>query len=78
MNLVEKPFIEFEPMTFVLAWYYSTTKWKALYRIKWKALYRIWTDDLCLTMALLYHWVKRAFYSIKKLDTLIYHYESTA
>ena len=27
-----------------------------------KALYRIWTDDLRLTMALLYHWVKRAFF----------------
>lgn len=25
-----------------------------------KAPYRIWTDDLRLTMALLYHWVKRA------------------
>lgn len=27
-----------------------------------KALYRIWTDDLRLTMALLYHWVKRAHF----------------
>ena len=56
MNLVEKYFIGFEPMTSVLPRHYSTTKRKALYRI--------WTDDLCLTMALLYHWVKRAFYSI--------------
>ena len=56
MNLVEKYFIGFEPMTSVLPRHYSTTKRKALYRI--------WTDDLCLTMALLYHWVKRAFSSI--------------
>lgn len=40
-----------------------------------KALYRIWTDDLRLTMALLYHWVKRAC-SIH--DLAIFHYESTA
>lgn len=56
MDFVEKYFLKFEPMTSVLPKHYSTTKWKALYRI--------WTDDLCLTMALLYHWVKRAFYSI--------------
>lgn len=55
MNLVEKYSIESEPMTSVLPWHYSTTGGKALYRI--------WTDDLCLTMALLYRWVKRAFYS---------------
>lgn len=55
MKLVEKYFLGFEPMPSVLPKHYSTAKWEALYRI--------WTDDLCLTMALLYHWVKRAFYS---------------
>lgn len=37
----------------------NITTW-VFYEKGHKAPYRIWTDDLRLTMALLYHWVKRA------------------
>jgi hypothetical protein len=33
MDFVEKYFLGFEPMTSILPKHYSTTKWKALYRI---------------------------------------------
>lgn len=40
----------------------------------YKAPYRIWTDDLRLTMALLYHWVKGAFFLFILFNSGIIHY----